>query len=233
MDKSDQMGLSPDDDDKLGFSADDVKLGFFADDKNNGDASVVVKKIDVDFLMSNLKNGMIAPVGYSYTGKLAFICFDPVSKFYSPILSTGGSTNLSMIKRKKGSRASIHKIQEGKAAIEHITEIGQGVTQQNRMQFGLMAQNKDSAAQAHCDMRLATIMKRAEMVDGAAKEKIYESIQEMFDESEDLQIQFQVAGLEERVSNLIVLSVLSNVATSMEFGSGKTSGEVDSDYYKE
>ena len=28
------------------------------------------------------------------------------------------------------------------------------------MQFGLMAQNEDSAAQAHRDMRLVTIMKR-------------------------------------------------------------------------
>ena len=31
------------------------------------------------------------------------------------------------------------------------------------MQFGLMAQNKDSAAQAHRDMQLVTIMKRAEL----------------------------------------------------------------------
>ena len=31
------------------------------------------------------------------------------------------------------------------------------------MQFGLMAQNKDSAAQAHRDMQLVMIMKRAEL----------------------------------------------------------------------
>ena len=131
-DKNDQMGLSPDDDNKLGFSADDDKLGFPTDDEDNGGVSLVVEEIDVDLLMSNLKNGVIAPVGYSYTGKLVFICFGPVSKFYSPILSTGGSTNLSMVERKKGSRASIRKIHEGKAAIEHITRIRRGVTQQNR-----------------------------------------------------------------------------------------------------
>ena len=54
-----------------------------------------------------------------------------------------------------------------------------------------MVQNENSAAQAHSDMRLVTIMKRAEltqkriemkmsmwkkMIDGAAKERIYESI---------------------------------------------------------
>jgi hypothetical protein len=60
-------------------------------------------------------DGTVTGVGYSYTGKLAFICFGPLSKFYSPILSTGGSMNLSIEERKKGSRSSIRKIQEEKA----------------------------------------------------------------------------------------------------------------------
>ena len=95
-------------------------------------------------------------------------------------------------------------------------------------------------------MRLATKMKRAEltqkmidvkmsmwekMIDGAAKERIYESIQDLFDKSENLQTQLQDIGSEERVCNPIVLSVLSNVATSMGLSYGKTSGEVESDYY--
>jgi hypothetical protein len=62
---------------------------------------VVVVDSDVDSLMSNLKDGVIAPVGYFYTGKLVFLCFGPVSKFYSPILSTGRLKNLSMGERKK------------------------------------------------------------------------------------------------------------------------------------
>jgi len=69
MDKSNQMVLSPDDDDKLGFSGDD----------DDGDDSVVVVVSDVDSLMNNMKGGVRAPVGYSYTGKLAFLCFVPVS----------------------------------------------------------------------------------------------------------------------------------------------------------
>ena len=101
------MGLSPDDDNKLGFSG----------DEDNGDDSVVVVDSDVDSLMSNLKDGVRAPVGYCYTGKLAFLCFGPVSKSYSPILSMGGLRNLSTEERKKGSRASIHKIQEEKAEL--------------------------------------------------------------------------------------------------------------------
>jgi hypothetical protein len=134
--------------------------------------------------------------------------------------------------------------------MERVTGIGRGVTQQNCMQFGLIVQNKDSAAQAHRDMRLVTIKKRAEltqkmiemkmsmwekMIDNVAKEKIYESIQGLFDKGEDLQTQLQDEGSEERVCNPIVLSVLSTVATSIglssgEKSSGKTSGEVASDY---
>ena len=91
MDKNERMGLSPDDDDKLGFSG----------DEDGGDDSVVVVDSDVDSLMSNLKDGVIAPIGYFYTGKLVFLCFGPVSKFYSPILSTGRLKNLSMGERKK------------------------------------------------------------------------------------------------------------------------------------
>ena len=150
-----------------------------------------------------------------------------------------------MEERKKGSHTSICKMQEEKATSERITGIGRGVTQQNWVQFDLMVQNKDSAAQAHCDMRLVTIMKRAELtqkmiemkmsmwektIDGAAKERIYESIQGLFDKAEDLQTQLQDVGSEERVCNPIVLSVLSTVATFMGLSSEKTSGEVESDY---
>ena len=181
----------------------------------------------------------------SYIGMLTFIYFGPVSKFYSPILSTCGSMNLSIVERKEGSRANIRKIQEDKATMERVTGNARGITQQNRMQFGLMAQNEDSAAQAHRDLRVVTIMKRAEltqkmiqmkmtmwekMVDGAAKENLYGSIHDLFVKAEDLENQLQEVGSEERVCNPIVLSVLSNVATSMGLSSLKTSGETESDY---
>ena len=114
MDKRERMGLSPDNDNKLGFSG----------DEDGGDDSVVVVDSDVDSLMSNLKDSVLASVGYCYTGKSAFLCFGSVSRFYSPILSTGGSRNLILDERKKGSRASIRKIQEEKAVIGHVTGIG-------------------------------------------------------------------------------------------------------------
>jgi hypothetical protein len=70
------------------------------------------------------------------------------------------------------------------------------------------------------------------MVDGVAKERMYELIQELFVKSEDLETQLQDVGSEERVCNPIVLSVLSNVATSMGLSSLKTSGESESDINK-
>ena len=150
MDKRDRMGLSQDD---------DKRLGFLSGDEDEDDAgSVVVVNSDVDSLISSKDGSMTVPVGYSYTGKLAFLCFGPVSKskFYSPILSTGGLMNLSIVERQKGSRVNIHKIQEEKATLERVTGNARGITQQNHMQFGLMAQNEDSAAQAHRDLRVVT-----------------------------------------------------------------------------
>ena len=113
------------------------------------------------------------------------------------------------------------------------------------MQFGLMAQNEDSAAQAHRDKQLVTIMKRAELTQnmleikmsmwekmgsGVFKDKILESIENLLSQSEDLQTQLQEIGLQEHVSNPIVVSVLSNIATSMGLTNVKTSGKVDDNY---
>ena len=85
-----------------------------------------------------------------------------------------------------------------------------------------MVQNKDRAAQAHRDMRLVRIMKRAELTQkmieikmsmwekmgsGVFKDKILESIENLFVQLEDLQTQLQEIGLQECVSNPIVVSV--------------------------
>ena len=108
-----------------------------------------------------------------------------------------------------------------------------------------MAQNKDTAAQARCDLKLVRIMKREELTQkmtemkmsmwekmgsGVVKGKIYESIKNLLAQSEDLQTQLQEIGSQERVSNSIVVSVLSNVATSIGLSNAKTIGKVESDY---
>ena len=56
---------------------------------------------------SDIDSGVTGPVGYNYTRKLAFLCFGPVSKFYSPSLSTGDSMNLSIVERNRKEVAQI------------------------------------------------------------------------------------------------------------------------------
>ncbi len=74
-----KMGLSQDDDNNLGFSG----------DENGGDDSVVVVDSDADLLINGMKDVVIAPAGYSYTGKLEFLlfwsrCQSSTPQFYQP-----------------------------------------------------------------------------------------------------------------------------------------------------
>ena len=46
--------------------------------------------------------------------------------------------------------------------IDRIVGIEHGLSQQSQTTFGLMAQNEESTAQAHRDMRMTGIMKRIE-----------------------------------------------------------------------
>jgi hypothetical protein len=109
LDKKDKIGfLLVDDDEQLGATKgiSNIDSGNGDDDVDNscnGDESVVVlldsnsndEPVDSRVLDRNSNdepvdswvssNGDLDPYGYSFTGKLAFICFGPTSKFYSPI----------------------------------------------------------------------------------------------------------------------------------------------------
>ena len=54
--------------------------------------------------------GIAAPKGYSYVGKLSFICFGPSSKFFASTLAMGGQANQTLEEKKEGSRKAQHKI---------------------------------------------------------------------------------------------------------------------------
>jgi hypothetical protein len=54
--------------------------------------------------------GIAAPRGYTYIGKLAFICFGPASKFFASTLAMGGQSERSAEEKKEGSMRSIRKI---------------------------------------------------------------------------------------------------------------------------
>jgi hypothetical protein len=142
-------------------------------------------------------------------------------------------------------------MQEEHAKIDSAVGIDRDILQQNRVTFGVMAQNKDDADQAHRDMRLVTIMKRIDtspkmiewkmtmwerMVGVTTKDGLFVSIASLMDKVEDLNSQLEAIGEETRTGNPIVLSVLLNSAASMGLSNvdrrpagKKTSGESDSD----
>ena len=149
-------------------------------------------------------------------------------------------------------QVSIQKMQEKHTTINHAIGIDKGISQQNRVMFGLVAQNKDNAGQAHRDMRLATVMKHInttqkmikfkmtmweQMLDIPTKDSLFVSITSLMDKVEDLNTQLGAVWEETRTGNLIVLSVLSTAAASMGLSIDgnrtvreKTSGESNSDY---
>ena len=109
MDKNDKICVLLDDNEQLGTpkgtskeksNVESVEGDEDIDDSCNGGDSVVVD------LNNDPSDNDLARNGYCYTGKLFFICFGPTTgKFYSPILSTGGSINQGKEEKKKGGRA--------------------------------------------------------------------------------------------------------------------------------
>ena len=107
-------------------------------------------------------NGVTAPAGYAYCGKLAFICLGQVSMFYCKILKTGGGNTKNKEERKKNACSSIGKVQEEMAAMKHAVGSKRGMSVQTKVSFGFLAQNEDNADQQHADWWLMATIKQIE-----------------------------------------------------------------------
>ncbi len=70
-------------------------------DFNKGENNEVIKLADICLEDWNPFNGVTAPAGYAYCGKLAFICLGPASKFYCEILKTGDGNAKNKEEREK------------------------------------------------------------------------------------------------------------------------------------
>ncbi len=196
---------------------------------------------------------MEAPFGYSYEGKLAFLCMGPTTQHFSKVLRMGGSKHDDPKTKKKGSRVAMRKEEEKRNAMDRVVGIEHGLSQQSRTMFGLMAQNEESAAQAHRDMQMTGIMKRIEtntqlvkirmslwkeLNDGDVKETMLKYITDLLEKGKRLDMELEGMIAKGCNSNPIVNHLLSNAATLMgykigsndEVEGGKTSGEVSADY---
>jgi hypothetical protein len=74
--------------------------------------------------------GIVAPRGYTYIGKLAFICFGPTSKFFAGTLAIGGQSKCSVEEKKEGPRKAMRKITMERSDINREIGIDRGMTMQ-------------------------------------------------------------------------------------------------------
>jgi hypothetical protein len=174
--------------------------------------------------------GIAAPRGYTYIGKLALICFGPVSKFFASTLAMGGQSERSTEEKKEGLMRAIHKITKEQTDINQEIGINRGMTMQARMQCAFMAQNKDDAIQQHRDMQMVMLTKQTESTErlielkietsdrmggGGLEANCFMAIHTLMDKLEKLNTDLDSMMLDVRATNSIVGNVLANAAKAM------------------
>ena len=124
-------------------------------DINDGDEVENNKRIDAF-------GGIIAPEGYVYTGKLAFICFGPTSKYFAGTLAMRGQADRTVEEKKEGSRKAQCKVTTDRNNVDREVGFDRGLTMQSKMQCAMMAQNEDDAYKCHRDKHMLMITKQIE-----------------------------------------------------------------------
>ena len=66
--------------------------------------------VEESYPFSDPFGGVIAPQGYVYMGKLAFICFGPTLKYFTGMLVMGGQVDQMVQEKKDGSRKVQRKV---------------------------------------------------------------------------------------------------------------------------
>jgi hypothetical protein len=79
------------------------------------------------------------PEGFTYFGKLSFLCFGPTSKYFAATLVMGGRSNCTVEERKEGLRKAQHKVNTERANTDREVGIDRGMTMNARMQCGTNA----------------------------------------------------------------------------------------------
>jgi hypothetical protein len=166
-----------------------------------------------------------APEGYSYVGKLSFICFGPTSKYFASTLTMGGQSDRTLEEKKDGSRQVHCKITKERNNNDRDVGMNRGMTMQARMQCTFMAQNEDDANQRHRDMRMMMLTKQIESTEMLIEFKMkmsermgvdsFDGINNLMDKLEWLNADLEIMMGEVRSINPIVGNVLENAVKSM------------------
>jgi len=161
---------SDDDNERIGAVADDEECmsvtmqrescgDMLAKDDNDCEVVVVEQNAIWDPFQ---RGGVSAPEGFTYNGKLSFICFGPTSKFFASTLAMGGQSDCTVEEKKEGSRKAQRKVNTERANTDREVGIDRGMMLTHRMQCAFMAQNEDNAVQRHRDMRMVMLTKSIE-----------------------------------------------------------------------
>ena len=177
-----------------------------------------------------LRGSVMAPEGFTYLGKLSFLCFGPTSKFFAATLAMGGQSNRTVAERKEGSRKAQRKVNTERANTDREVGIDRGMTMNARMQCAFMAQNEDDAVQRHRDLRMVMLTKSIESTERLVdlKMKMYDrmgdaggdtysltGIHLLMEKLEQLNADLETMVSEVRFTNPIVGNVLDNAKIAM------------------
>jgi hypothetical protein len=188
--------------------------------------------------------GVPSSEGFTYIGKLSFICFCPTSKYFASTLAMGGQSYRTVEEKKDGSRKAQRKINTERANMDREVGIERGMTMHAQMQCTFMAQNEDDAIQHHQDMRMLMLAKSIESTERLVELKMKMSDRMSVDGSEthslmvinllmskleQLNADLDSMVLEVRLTNPIVGNVLDNVkkAMGLETTANGTAGRLE------
>ena len=73
------------------------------------------------------RSGVIAPEGFTYIGKLSFICCGPTSKLFASTLAMKGQSNCTVEEKMEGSREAQRKVNTEKANTDREGGIDRGM----------------------------------------------------------------------------------------------------------
>ena len=144
-------------------------------------------------------DGIHAPSGFVYIGKVAFISFGPSSKYFDPILRMGflGETTAVNV---GGGRTEIRKLNENRKNNDRAYGVERGMNIETKIQCGMMAQNEDDAAHRRRELNIVRLSKLIESTEKQIDLKL--KMAEQFGEEYHAQCMMSVNLLMEKLERL-------------------------------
>ena len=237
-DSSRALLLAPDDED----DDDDVPIGATVD-------PTALSDDQWDDMVSrwSSKNYVIAPDGYTWFGKYAFICFGPTRErvYFSATLALGGSSE-NLEERRAGGRNAMRKKERERENTNRVAGADErGMSIGVKISAGIIAQNEESAVQQDRNLRVVAILKQIDAardmigfkermmtaidMDNDEKRVVYKEIGNLMTKIETLTNEMRSVTEAPRQMNAIVDQVLRHASSSMGIITARRTGS-EEDY---